>query len=81
LQTEYKKLHDKLISDTTSPKDRLQLTQLGLKLTGDTCPLCDNPWEPDQLKNHLEDKLEHLKEVDNDLKRMKKLSDEIYLGR
>jgi len=80
LQVEYKKLHDKLMSDTTSPKDRLQLTQLGLKLTGDTCPLCDTPWDPDELQTHLEDKLEHLKGVDHDLKRMNELQVNISLA-
>jgi hypothetical protein len=77
IQGEYKKLHVKLMSDDTSPKDRLQLTQLGLKLTGDSCPLCDTPWDPDQLQSHLKDKLEHLKEVESDLKRMNKLSSEL----
>ena len=74
LQSEYLKLHEKLMSDTTSPKDRLQLTQLGLKLTSDTCPLCDTPWDPDELQSHLEGKLEHLKGVKSDLERMQKLS-------
>ncbi|MGI6481949.1 MAG: AAA family ATPase [Methanobacterium sp.] len=77
LQSEYLELHDKLMSDTTSPKDRLQLTQLGLKLTSDTCPLCDTPWDPDQLQNHLKDKLEHLKGVESDLERMQELSGNI----
>ncbi|HHY00830.1 MAG TPA: chromosome segregation protein SMC, partial [Methanothermobacter sp.] len=77
LQSEYLELHDKLMSDTTSPKDRLQLTQLGLKLTSDTCPLCDTPWDPEQLQNHLEDKLEHLKGVERDLERMQELSGNI----
>jgi DNA repair exonuclease SbcCD ATPase subunit len=77
LQSEYLKLHEKLMSDTTSPKDRLQLTQLGLKLTSDTCPLCDTPWDPDELQSHLEGKLEHLKGVKSDLERMQKLSGEL----
>ncbi len=77
LQSEYLELHEKLMSDTTSPKDRLQLTQLGLKLTSDTCPLCDTPWDPDELQSHLEGKLEHLKGVKSDLERMQKLSGEL----
>ncbi len=77
VQGEYKKLHLKIISDDTSPKDRLQLTKLGLKLTGDSCPLCDTSWDPDQLQSHLTEKLKHLKEVERDLERMKKLSSEL----
>ena len=77
LQHEFKELYDKIKLDETSPEDRLLLTQLGLKLTGDTCPLCDTPWKRDELENHLSSKLEHLKGAEEDLKRMKELSGEI----
>lgn len=77
MRVEFKQLYDKITSDESSPADRLQLTQLGLKLSGDACPLCDTPWDPDELENHLETKLERLREVESDLKRMKELSREL----
>lgn len=35
---------------------RQQLTALGIQLIDETgsCPLCDTPWEPDELKSYLE---------------------------
>ncbi|EKQ50762.1 MAG: RecF/RecN/SMC N-terminal domain-containing protein [Methanobacterium sp. Maddingley MBC34] len=79
LQSEYGKLYSKIQSDKTQPEDRLLLTQLGLKLTGDTCPLCDTPWDGDELEKHLSCKLEDLQGVKKDLERMKDLSAEISL--
>jgi DNA repair exonuclease SbcCD ATPase subunit len=70
-------LYSKIKSDETSPEDRLLLNQLGLNLAGDVCPLCDTPWDPDELKSHLSSKLENLKEVQEDLERIKEVSDEI----
>jgi len=77
LRVEFKQLYDKISSDESSPADRLQLTQLGLKLTGDACPLCDTPWDGDELESHLKTKLDHLKEVESDLERMKELASEL----
>lgn len=37
---------------------------IGLKLIQDeTCPFCDNPWEQDELKKRIEEKLKHLKKI------------------
>ena len=77
LQSEFKELHNKIKSDENYGEDRLLLTQLGLKLTGDTCPLCDSPWDPDDLQTHLSSKLANLQEVQKDLERYKELSAEI----
>lgn len=77
LQSEYGKLYSKIQSDKTQPEERLLLTQLGLKLTGGTCPLCDTPWDGDELEKHLSSKLEDLQGVKKDLERMKNLSGEI----
>lgn len=77
LQSEFRELYGKIKSDETSPEDRLLLNQLGLNLAGDVCPLCDTPWDPDELKSHLSSKLENLKEVQEDLERIKELSGEI----
>uniref|UniRef100_UPI002491BB5D chromosome segregation protein SMC n=1 Tax=Methanobacterium formicicum TaxID=2162 RepID=UPI002491BB5D len=77
LQSEFKDLHNKIRSDETQPQDRLLLTELGLKLTGDVCPLCDTPWDPDELESHLSQKLDNLTETKKDLERIEKLSGEI----
>ena len=77
LLSEYKELYSKIQSDKTQPEERLLLTQLGLKLTGDTCPLCDTPWDGDELEKHLASKLEDLQGVQKDLERIKILSGEI----
>ncbi|AUB56331.1 chromosome segregation protein SMC [Methanobacterium subterraneum] len=77
LQSEFKDLHNKIRSDETQPQDRLLLTELGLKLTGDVCPLCDTPWDSDELESHLSQKLDNLTETKKDLERIEELSGEI----
>ena len=77
LQSEFKDLHNKIRSDEAQPKDRLLLTELGLKLTGDVCPLCDTPWDSDELESHLSQKLDNLTETKKDLERIEELSGEI----
>jgi energy-coupling factor transporter ATP-binding protein EcfA2 len=44
---------------------RVELTKLGLRLLDDTgeCPLCDTPWDVDELQSHLETKLLSAKEA------------------
>lgn len=39
--------------------DQAELTEMGLSLVDDSgkCPLCDTPWEPDQLRGRLRQKL------------------------
>ena len=77
LQSEFKDLYNKIRSDETQPQDRLLLTELGLKLTGDVCPLCDTPWDSDELESHLSQKLDNLTETKKDLERIEELSGEI----
>ena len=77
LQSQFKELYDKIQSDKTNPKDRLVLTQLGLKLAGDTCPLCDTSWDSDELEMHLSIKLKKLQKVREDIERLEELSTEI----
>ncbi|MFA0847167.1 MAG: AAA family ATPase [Methanobacterium formicicum] len=77
LQSEFKDLYNKIRSDDTQPQDRLLLMELGLKLTGDVCPLCDTPWDPDELESHLSQKLDNLTETKKDLERIEKLSSEL----
>ncbi|MGC9517478.1 MAG: AAA family ATPase [Methanomicrobiales archaeon] len=77
LQSKFQDLYNKIRSDETQPQDRLLLTELGLKLTGDVCPLCDTPWDPDELENHISQKLDNLKETKKDLERIEELAGEI----
>lgn len=77
LQSKFQDLYNKIRSDETQPQDRLLLTELGLKLTGDLCPLCDTPWDPDELESHISQKLDNLKETKKDLERIEELAGEI----
>jgi recombinational DNA repair ATPase RecF len=43
-------------------REKFFTTGLGLIEIG-MCPLCDTPWDLDQLKNHIQVKIDHLKEV------------------
>lgn len=58
---------------------QLQLTRTGLELLDESgqCPLCNVTWEPIELKDHLEKKLEFYKEVNDDLKAIEKISEEM----
>jgi len=43
---------------------RESLYQAGVDLIeGESCPLCDNPWAPAKLKEHLQAKIVHLKDI------------------
>ena len=61
--------------------DHLRLTRLGLDLLGHegSCPLCDTPWETDNLKEHLKNKIEVLTYAAENLDRIIKLSDDLIL--
>jgi AAA15 family ATPase/GTPase len=61
--------------------DHLRLTRLGLDLLGheDSCPLCDTPWETDNLREHLKNKIEVLTYAAENLDRMIKLSDDLII--
>lgn len=47
---------------------RSSLYQAGLELIDkEACPLCDTPWDVAKLKEHLQSKLDHLKEISRKL--------------
>lgn len=55
---------------------RLQLTRLGMEQIDETgsCPLCDAPWPPSKLREHLEKRLSTAEIASEHQKRIKKLS-------
>ena len=61
--------------------NHIRLTRLGLDLLSPegSCPLCDTPWENGNLKDHLKNKIEVLREAEENLDRMTKLSDNLIL--
>jgi recombinational DNA repair ATPase RecF len=61
--------------------DHLKLTRLGLGLLNadDNCPLCDTSWETRNLKEHLENKINLLKDAAENLDRITDLSENLIL--
>lgn len=71
--TEYYWLKDSISQDV--PVKNLRLTKLGLGLVEeDSCPLCDKPWDQDELKSHLEDKISKLDATSKTLNRIEEIS-------
>jgi DNA repair exonuclease SbcCD ATPase subunit len=56
-----------------------QLITLGLQLLDESgsCPLCDTPWPPEKLKEHLEEKKANAKEASDLKKRIDRASSDI----
>jgi len=83
IDLELRELKAKISSDhlMEDALDHLKLTRLGLDLLGfeGSCPLCDAPWKPDDLKVHLKNKIEYLTGAAETLDRMINLSDALIL--
>lgn len=58
---------------------RLKLTRSGLQLIDDSgeCPLCNKPWDPTRLKEHLEHQLVVYKDASEDLDKVQHISQEM----
>jgi recombinational DNA repair ATPase RecF len=76
-------LNLKISSDHKSEDayDHLKLTRVGLDLLYDEgkCPLCDTSWGTRNLKEHLENKIELLKDAAENLDRITELSESLIL--
>ncbi|AEG17861.1 AAA family ATPase [Methanobacterium paludis] len=58
--------------------DGLKLTRRGLELMDvDKCPLCDTPWAPGKLKDHLKNKIKTFEAAAHDLDRITELLNEL----
>ena len=83
INNELRELKDKLSSDQTKENalNNLKLSKLGLELVDskNICPLCDKPWNSSDLKEHLQNKLEVLKDANNNLDRILQLSEDLIL--
>ena len=80
---ELHQLTDKISSDhkLEDALNHLKLTRLGLDLLGadGNCPLCDTSWKSRNLKEHLENKIDILKDAAENLDRITDLSENLIL--
>ncbi|MFZ0441503.1 MAG: AAA family ATPase [Methanobacterium sp.] len=83
IDLELRELKAKISSDhrMEDTLEHLKLTRLGLDLLGPegNCPLCDTPWETENLSEHLKHKIEIFKDAAQNLDRLSELTDELIL--